>query len=72
MLAQILSYHVVPGTVTAADLKGGSVTLETVEGGTLTVTGGADPTVNGARIIATDITASNGVIHVIDAVLVPK
>ena len=78
-LTQILTYHVVPGKVLAADvvkLDGQKVT--TVQGGDLTVgvdgdkvslTDAAGNTVN---VTATDIEASNGVIHVIDGVLMPK
>jgi len=68
-LTKILTYHVVPGKVMAADVKAGDVA--TVEGSkiTLATTGGV--TVNGAKVTATDVNASNGVIHVIDQVLVP-
>jgi uncharacterized surface protein with fasciclin (FAS1) repeats len=69
-LTAVLTYHVVPGRVMAKDVKAGAV--KTVQGGNLTIgtTGGV--TVNGAKVIATDITASNGVIHVIDTVVMPK
>jgi uncharacterized surface protein with fasciclin (FAS1) repeats len=69
-LTAVLTYHVVPGRVMAKDVKAGEV--KTVQGGNLTIgtTGGV--TVNGARVIATDIAASNGVIHVIDTVVLPK
>jgi len=68
-LTKILTYHVVPGKVMAADVKAGDVA--TVEGSkiSLATTGGV--TVNGAKVTATDVNASNGVIHVIDKVLVP-
>jgi len=70
-LTQVLTFHVVPGRVMAADVRPGEVT--TVQGGRLTVaTGGGNVTVNGARVTATDITASNGVIHVIDTVVMPR
>ena len=70
-LASILTYHVVPGKVMAAQVKPGQV--KTVQGQSLTVT-----TMNGAvmvdsaKVIKTDIVASNGVIHVIDTVVLPK
>lgn len=76
-LDSILTYHVVPGAVTAADITPGQP-IKTVNGATftvnstngkLTVTDGAGNTCN---IIKTDITASNGVIHVIDCVLLPS
>jgi len=70
-LTQVLTFHVVPGRVMAADVRPGEVT--TVQGGRLTVaTGGGNVTVNGARVTATDIAASNGVIHVIDTVVMPR
>jgi uncharacterized surface protein with fasciclin (FAS1) repeats len=70
VLTQILTYHVVAGEVMSADIEPGDV--PTVEGEDLTieVTGGA-VTVNGATVEAADVEASNGVIHVIDEVLVP-
>lgn len=70
-LAQILLYHVVPGKVMAADLSDG-MTANTLQGGAVTFSlsdGGA--MVNDANIIATDIETSNGVIHVIDSVILP-
>ena len=69
-LAAILTYHVVPGKVLAADVKSGEV--KTVNGKKLDVkvTGGV-VTVDGAKVITTDIPASNGVIHLIDTVVMP-
>lgn len=70
-LTAILTYHVVAGKVLAADVKTGMV--KTVQGGELdvkVVDGGV--TVNGAKVLKTDILGSNGVIHVIDSVLMPK
>ncbi|MEO1059475.1 MAG: fasciclin domain-containing protein, partial [Actinomycetota bacterium] len=70
VLAQILTYHVVSGEVLSTDIAAGDV--ETVEGSTIAV--GVDEgtvTVNDATVIAADVTADNGVIHVIDAVLLP-
>jgi transforming growth factor-beta-induced protein len=70
-LTQILLYHVVPGKVMAADVTDG-LTATTAQGGTVTFTV-ADGAVkiNDATIIATDIETTNGVIHVIDAVILP-
>src|SRR6201996_2414414 len=71
-LRTILVYHVVPGRVTAKEvvkldsaktLGGGSLTIHAADGGVM---------VNNARVIKTDIDASNGVIHVIDTVLLPQ
>ena len=70
-LAKVLKYHVVPGKVMAADVKPGKV--KTVEGGSLTITtkrGGV--TVDKAQVTKTDIAADNGIIHVIDTVLMPN
>ena len=69
-LTSILTYHVVPGAIRAADLSEGA-TVTTVEGSTLTITLADGPMVNNANIVATDIETTNGVIHIIDAVLMP-
>jgi len=71
-LSKILTYHVVSGKTLAADLKDGQM-ITTVEGTTLkvTITNGK-VMINGANVISADIPASNGVIHVIDKVLMPK
>ncbi len=70
-LTRILTYHVVPGRVTAADLSGRTATPTSVEGRRLQVDGRQGVTVNGARVVTADVGASNGVIHVIDRVLIP-
>jgi len=70
VLAQILTYHVVAGKVMAADVTAGDV--PSVEGSNITVTVDGGVKLNGAaNVIATDVAASNGVIHVIDAVILP-
>jgi uncharacterized surface protein with fasciclin (FAS1) repeats len=69
VLIAILTYHVVAGKVLAADVKAGDVASVQGENITVTTTGGVK--VNSANVIATDVAASNGVIHVIDAVIVP-
>jgi uncharacterized surface protein with fasciclin (FAS1) repeats len=70
-LKNVLTYHVVPGTFTAADLKDGQK-LTTVEGQKLTVSvDGNMVKVNGATVEKADVNASNGVVHVINKVLVP-
>ena len=71
-LTAILTYHVASGNMMAADVAGMS-TIETAEGSTLAVTVGDDGTVrvNDAVVVVTDVAASNGVIHVIDSVLMP-
>jgi len=71
-LSKILTYHVVSGKTKAADLKDGQE-LTTVEGSKLKVTvADGKVTVAGAKVSAADIEASNGVIHVIDKVLLPQ
>jgi uncharacterized surface protein with fasciclin (FAS1) repeats len=70
-LKAVLSYHVVTGHVLAQDLKSGDVMTD--QGSPLTaVVSGSDVQVNGAHVRQRDITASNGVIHVIDAVIMPR
>jgi uncharacterized surface protein with fasciclin (FAS1) repeats len=70
-LAAILKYHVVPGKVMAADVK--TMMAKSVQGGDLDVkVSGDNVTVDSAKVTKTDIKASNGVIHVIDTVLMPK
>jgi uncharacterized surface protein with fasciclin (FAS1) repeats len=69
VLTKILTYHVVSAKVMAADVTAGDVT--TLEGSAFAVTTEGGVKVNTSNVTATDIPASNGVIHVIDAVLVP-
>lgn len=69
-LTKVLTYHVVPGKVMAKDVKAGKV--KTVEGSAITVTvADGKVKVNDANVVKTDIAADNGVIHVIDTVLMP-
>ncbi len=69
-LVALLTYHVVPGKVMAADVKTGEV--KTVNGKELDIkVVGAAVTVDKAKVSKTDVSASNGVIHLIDTVLVP-
>ena len=69
-LTAVLTYHVVPGKVMARDVKAGQVA--TVQGGKLTLGTMGGVTVDNARVVQADIVASNGVIHVIDSVVIPK
>ena len=83
-LTKILTYHVVPGRVTAADLTaqieagGGTATLTTVQGGTLTAkaANGAitltDANGGTSTVAIADVAATNGIIHAIDTVVMPK
>jgi uncharacterized surface protein with fasciclin (FAS1) repeats len=69
-LTAVLTYHVVPGKVMAKDVKPGK--LKTVQGSELTVSTSGGVMVDNAKVTATDIAADNGVIHVIDSVVMPK
>ena len=69
-LTAVLTYHVVSGKVMAKDVKAGKV--KTVQGSELTLATAGGVTVNGAKVVAADIVADNGVIHVIDTVVLPK
>lgn len=71
-LVAILTYHVVPGKVMAADVAGKETKAKTVQGSEVTIDGTNGVTVDGAKVVQADIVASNGVIHVIDAVIMPK
>lgn len=71
-LVAVLTYHVVPGTVLAKDVLS-SAKLKTVQGQDLSIRiDGSDVSVDGAKVVKTDVMASNGVIHVIDSVVLPK
>jgi uncharacterized surface protein with fasciclin (FAS1) repeats len=75
-LVKILTYHVVPGKVMAADVVG-LKSAKTVQGGEIEIkvtktASGATVMVDNAKVTATDIVGSNGVIHVIDTVIMPK
>lgn len=69
VLTAILTYHVVPGMVMSADVTAGDVS--SVEGSNIAITTDGGVKVNDANVVAVDVAASNGVIHVIDAVIVP-
>ena len=70
-LISILTYNVVPGKVMSTDLSNGMMAA-TVQGGSVTIMTTNGVSVNGATVVTADIEASNGVIHVIDSVLLPK
>lgn len=70
-LAKVLAYHVIPGSVKVAEVKPGKV--QTIEGDTLTLkSDNGKVTVNDANVTQSDVTADNGVIHIIDTVVIPK
>ncbi len=70
-LTAILTYHVVPGAVTSDQLAGQRLNVATVNGADVHVDGRNGVKVNDSNVTTADIIASNGVIHVIDAVLLP-
>ncbi|KJS45483.1 MAG: Nex18 symbiotically induced protein [Roseovarius sp. BRH_c41] len=70
-LAAILTYHVVPGKVMSTDLSDG-MTAATVQGSEVTIGTSDGVTVDSAKVVQADIEATNGVIHVIDTVIMPK
>ncbi|NVO55112.1 fasciclin domain-containing protein [Rhodobacteraceae bacterium B1Z28] len=71
-LVAILTYHVVPAKVMSGDIAGKRAKVLTVQGDRLSVNAKNGVKVNGAEVIQADIEASNGVIHVVDAVILPE
>lgn len=71
-LTAILTYHVVPGKIMAADLAGKKTTAKTVQGSELMVNAMSGVMINESTVTGADVNASNGVIHIIDSVLIPK
>ena len=69
-LTSVLTYHVVPGKVMSKDVQAGMV--KTVQGSSLNISTMGGVMVDGAKVTAVDIIADNGVIHVSDAVIMPK
>lgn len=71
-LVKVLTYHVVPSAVYAKDIQSGSVLVKTVDGGSIKVTKTNKAVViDNSKVVKADVKASNGVIHVIDTVLLP-
>ncbi len=70
-LASILTYHVIPGKVSASDIAGKTMKVKTVEGTELSVDAKSGVKIDNATVVTADIAASNGVIHVIDTVIMP-
>lgn len=71
-LASILTYHVLAGKVMAADISGKKMNAKTVQGSELAVDATSGVKINDAKVTTADVAASNGVIHIIDTVLLPK
>lgn len=70
-LVALLTYHVIPGAVMAADIAGKTLHVATVQGANLAVDATTGVKINDATVVSADIATSNGVIHVIDSVLTP-
>ena len=70
-LVSILTYHVIPGKVMSADIAGQELMVETVQGSKIDVDATSGVKVDDANVVTADIEASNGVIHVIDKVIMP-
>ncbi len=71
-LVAILTYHVVPGKVMSGDITGQKLSAATVNGDTVTINAFGDVLVDGAQVVQADIETTNGVIHVIDEVILPN
>lgn len=71
-LTAILTYHVIPGKVMAADIKGKKTNVKSVQGGDIAVDATDGVKVNDAKVVIADVPASNGVVHAIDTVIMPK
>jgi uncharacterized surface protein with fasciclin (FAS1) repeats len=70
-LQAILTYHVIPGKVMSADIAGQELSVATVEGSEVSINATDGVMIDGANVVTADIETSNGVIHVIDAVILP-
>jgi uncharacterized surface protein with fasciclin (FAS1) repeats len=71
-LTAILTYHVLPSKVMAADIAGKAMNAKTVQGTVIAVDAKSGVKINDATVVTADVVATNGVIHVIDTVLLPK
>ncbi len=71
-LVSILTYHVVPGKVMSSDVNGKKLKAATVEGSKVRINGMSGVYVDGAKVIQANIETENGVIHVIDSVIIPQ
>lgn len=71
-LVKILTYHVVPSKIMSGDIKGAKTSVKSVEGGDIAVDATDGVKINEAKVVTADVAASNGVIHAIDTVIMPK
>ena len=71
-LVSILAYHVIPGKIMSGDIAGKKISVKTVQGSEISVDAMYGVKFNDSNVVSADITATNGVIHVIDKVLIPN
>ena len=71
-LVSILAYHVIPGKVMSGDIAGNKISVKTVQGSEISVDAMYGVKINDSNVVSADIAATNGVIHVIDKVLIPN
>ena len=71
-LASILTYHVIPGMVMTGDIAGKKLSVKTVQGSEISVDAMYGVKINNSNVVSADIAATNGVIHMIDKVLIPN
>ena len=71
-LVSILAYHVIPGKIMSGDIAGKKISVKTVQGSEISVDAMYGVKINDSNVVSADITATNGVIHVIDKVLIPN
>jgi len=71
-LVAVLTYHVIPGKAMSSDIAGKSMEVDTVQGSKLSIDATDGVKVDGASVVTADVEADNGVIHVIDAVVLPN
>ena len=71
-LVSILAYHVIPGKVMSGDIAGKKISVKTVQGSEISVDAMYGVKINDSNVVSADIAATNGVIHVIDKVLIPN
>tara|TARA_B100001146_G_C16000256_1_gene356407 strand:- start:84 stop:581 length:498 start_codon:yes stop_codon:yes gene_type:complete len=71
-LVSILAYHVIPGKIMSGDIAGKKISVKTVQGSEISVDAMYGVKINDSNVVSADIAATNGVIHVIDKVLIPN
>ena len=71
-LVSILAYHVIPGKIMSGDIAGKKISVKTVQGSEISVDAMYGVKINDSNVVSADIAATNGVIHVIDKVLMPN